>query len=120
MSNIADKAPPTLADLIGSVEKSEALPVRRRADIVCDLRRLSAVIGAAPSDLCAGPADLRRRLRGVSPAGCGLSPTRWRNMKCSLNKALRDRGPRDDNRTPDSRSSVTGLERITRALGRSL
>ncbi len=82
------KAPPTVADLIGIVEDSVDLPVRRRADIASDFRCLSAMLGAQPSALHADCADLRRHLGAASPSGFRLSPTRWRNMTSSLNKAL--------------------------------
>src|SRR3954447_3328490 len=87
-TSLSREAIPTWAEVIRRIDAQAELPHRRRQDLASAVRRFCRFQGCRPEDLVADPADLRRRLRQMSPAATGLSPGAFRNLRSLVNHAL--------------------------------
>ena len=76
-----------LADLIPLIEQANLSPIQKR-DQVSAVRTITRLLGAAPGEIDADPARLRRRLETIAPRALGLSRGRWNNVRSLLGKAL--------------------------------
>jgi integrase len=77
----------TLADLIPLIEKANLSPTQRR-DQISAVRTTARLLDAAPEDIEANPAKLRRRLETIAWQAKGLSRGRANNIRSLLGKAL--------------------------------
>jgi hypothetical protein len=77
----------TLADLIPLIEQANLSPIQRR-DQISAVKTIARFLGAAPGEIDADPARLRRRLETIAPQALGLSRGRWNNIRSLLGKAL--------------------------------
>lgn len=79
---------PTIADLIEVLNGRADLPHRRQQDLASALRRFCRNQGRTPNETSAEPTSVRQELAGMSPAGTGLSPGAFRNMRSLIGQAL--------------------------------
>ena len=77
----------TLADLLVLIS-GENLPPKIKADMSSAVRKVAAVVGTDPGLIPVNPANLRRRLEGISHQVAGVSPGRWNNIRSLFGKAL--------------------------------
>ena len=77
----------TLADLIPLIERANLSPIQKR-DQVSAVKTTARALGAAPAEIDADPARLRKRLETVAPQALGLSRGRWNNIRSLISKAL--------------------------------
>jgi integrase len=85
---IALSSPATLAEVLGRLTAIEALPRQRRLDLMSGVRRVARLMGDVPADIPAEPEALRRRLKFLTPAAAGMTPSRLRNVRALLTAAL--------------------------------
>ena len=86
-------APSTLADVSALIQADQSLGTQRRHDICSALRSVSKALDRRPEEIPAHPGHLRDRLRTLTPAMVGLSPSRWRNVLSLTRFALKRAGP---------------------------
>lgn len=77
----------TFADLIPLISNAD-LTDRQKQDLRSAVRTAAKALGAAPEDISADVAGLRRRLDALSPEALGMGRGRWANMRSLLGKAL--------------------------------
>jgi hypothetical protein len=77
----------TLADLIPLIEHANLSSIQKR-DQISAVRTVARLLGAAPEDIQADPAKLRRRLETIAWKAEGLSRGRWNNVRSLFGKAL--------------------------------
>ena len=77
----------TLADLLDRISGAD-LPPKVKADTSSAVRRVATVLGADPGLIPVDPANLRRRLEGISYQVAGVSPGRWNNIRSLFGKAI--------------------------------
>src|SRR5215475_1709961 len=77
----------TLADLIPLIEQANLSPIQKR-DRISAVKTTARLLGAAPADIDADPARLRKRLETVAPQALGLSLGRWNNIRSLIGKTL--------------------------------
>jgi integrase len=83
-------APPsrtTLADLIPLIKIANLSPIQKR-DQISAVKTTAKALGAAPAEIDADPARLRKRLETIAPEALGLSRGRWNNIRSLISKAL--------------------------------
>jgi integrase len=85
---IALSSPATLAEVLGRLTAVETLPRQRRRDLMSGVRRVARLMGDVPADIPAEPEALRRRLKLLTPAAAGMTPSRLRNVRALLKAAL--------------------------------
>ena len=78
----------TFAELIEAINRRADLPLRRRQDLVSALRRYCRHQHREPAEVNAEPTGVRREFAQMSPAGTGLSPGGFRNLKSLVSQAL--------------------------------
>jgi hypothetical protein len=64
------------------------MPPKLKADTSSAIRKVAAVLGADPGLIPVDPANLRRRLEGISHQVAGVSPGRWNNIRSLFRKAI--------------------------------
>ena len=77
----------TLADVLVRISGADLLP-KAKADMNSAVRKIAAILGADPGLIPVDPANLRRRLEGISHQVAGVSPGRWNNIRSLLGKAI--------------------------------
>ncbi len=77
----------TLADVLVRISGAD-LPPKVKADMSSAVRKVAAVLGADPGLIPVDPANLRRRLEGISHQVAGVSPGRWNNIRSLFGKAI--------------------------------
>jgi integrase len=80
--------PLTLAAVLDRLAGAEDLGRQRRLDLMSAVRKIARLLGAIPADIPADPEALRSRLRLLTPAGAGMTPSRLRNVRALLAAAL--------------------------------
>jgi site-specific recombinase XerD len=79
---------PSLADVLAAIEQATDLSPARRRDLSSAVRAVCKALGRQPADIPADPAQLRRRLEGLSPEALGLAARRWANIRSLVLKAI--------------------------------
>jgi integrase len=74
----------TFADVIECVRNDQTLRSQRRYDYVSSLRAFAKLMRRDPAVMPAMPAEYRRAVRRLTPAGCGLSSKRIANIKSGV------------------------------------
>jgi len=69
----------TLADLLDRISGAD-MPPKLKADTSSAVRKVAAVLGADPGLIPVDPANLRRRLEGISHEVAGVSPGRLKRL----------------------------------------
>ena len=88
-ANPASLSPPeTLQATIERIQAMNHLAPQRRQDLCSALRRLANLIGQPANNIPAAPALLRQKLTLFTPAGAGVTPRRWQNIKALVSAAL--------------------------------
>ena len=77
----------TMADLLDRISGAD-MPPKLKADTSSAVRKVAAVLGADPGLVPVDPANLRRRLEGISHQVAGVSPGRWNNIRSLFRKAI--------------------------------
>jgi len=85
-------APPMFADVIALIQADQSLRTQRRHDVCSALRSIRKALDRRPEEILAHPGHLRDRLRTLTPAMVGLSPSRWRNVLSLTRFALKRAG----------------------------
>ena len=80
--------PATLAGVLDRLTANVTLPRQRRRDLMSGVRQVARMLGDVPADIPADPEALRRRLRLLTPAAAGMTPSRLRNIRALLTAAL--------------------------------
>jgi hypothetical protein len=80
--------PATLAGVLDRLTANVTLPRQRRRDLMSGVRQVARMLGDVPADIPADPEALRRRLRLLTPAAAGRTPSRLRNIRALLTAAL--------------------------------
>jgi len=86
--------------MIDSILAMGHLPTQRRKDLCSALRRAAGLIGLPPADIPADAQDISRRLKLFTPAGAGVSPGRWQNIKALITAAFELTGAKVVRRRP--------------------
>ncbi|MEO3476020.1 hypothetical protein AAFN86_29565 [Roseomonas sp. CAU 1739] len=79
---------PSLAELRACFLADEALPEGRRKEWSSAFRSFAKGLGQPMEVISSDPVELRRLLRGVTPAMAGFRPGRWRNVLSLVTTAL--------------------------------
>jgi len=77
----------TLADVLARIS-GEILPPKIKADMSSAVRKVAAILGSDPGLIPVDPANLRRRLEGISHQVAGVSQGRWNNIRSLFGKAI--------------------------------
>lgn len=77
----------TLADVLVRISGAD-LPPKVKADMNSAVRKIATILGADPGLIPVDPANLRRRLEGISHQVAGVSPGRWNNIRSLFGKAI--------------------------------
>lgn len=80
--------PETLQAIIERIHAMDHLAPQRRQDLCSALRRLASLIGQPPCNIPTDLALLRQQLALFTPAGAGVTPRRWHNIKALVSAAL--------------------------------
>ncbi len=83
-----NRAPATLGEVLARLSAMNDLPRQRRDDLCSAVRRVAGLIGIPAADIPADAAVLRRRLSVLTPAGAGMTPRRFKNVRALLTAAL--------------------------------
>ena len=83
---------PSLEEVVERLVRNPDLSTTRKRDFVSSLTRIASALGRTPSEVPADPVWLQRQLRGVSPAGLGISKKTWINISSNALNALRQVG----------------------------
>ena len=83
-----ERAPATLGEVLARLGAMNDLPRQRRDDLCSAVRRVTGLIGIPAADIPADAAVLRRRLSILTPAGAGMTPRRFKNVRALLTAAL--------------------------------
>jgi hypothetical protein len=84
---IALAPPTTLAEVLDRIADMDHLPRQKRHDLMSAVRKVARLLGGLLTDVPAHPDPLRRRLNLITPAGAGMTRTRWRNVLALLTAA---------------------------------
>ncbi len=79
----------TLADVLARVE-SFPWEAQARANVKSGIKIVARVLGRPLELISLSLSELRKALADASPAQAAVSPTRWRNAKSELNRALKE------------------------------
>ncbi len=79
---------PTLADAIAGIEQLVDLPETRRRQLISDVGTFARWSGRTPEQVPATVALIRESFVDLTPAGCGVSPGRFANVKSAVGRAL--------------------------------
>lgn len=82
----------SLGDLIAGLQTDPTLEFHKRRDACSAVRTVARAMGRRPEELPADPRILRDRLRDITPAQAGVSPSTWRNTTSLVGFALRHGG----------------------------
>jgi integrase len=85
---VALAPPTTLAEVLDRIAGMDHLPRQKRHDLMSAIRQVARLLSGLLTDVPAHPDPLRRRLNLITPAGAGMTPTRWRNVRALLTAAL--------------------------------
>ena len=88
IKSVALSSPATLAEVLDRLRNTETLPHQRRLDLMSGVRQVARLLGGVPEDIPADPEALRRRLKLLTPAAAGMTPSRLRNVRALLAAAL--------------------------------
>jgi integrase len=93
---VASRAPSliTLATVMSRIENDPTIEARKRGEMLSALRTICRVLDTPPGAVPAEPRNLCKRLEDVSPAGAGVSPGRWSNIRSLTLSALTAAGVR--------------------------
>src|SRR5262245_44230383 len=91
----SNSTPTTLADVLEIVAGAD-LPRTRRRDMICAIKRICEMAGAAPADLTTDPPTLRSTIAKIRPAAHSVSTKSWSTMRSVFGAALRLAGVIDD------------------------
>ena len=80
------------ADLIAKLQADTGLTPVRQRDLISAIRRTAKALGRPPETIPADPTWLRPRIERIVPAGIGLSPKSWSNVRSDLQAALAHAG----------------------------
>jgi hypothetical protein len=79
---------PSFQDLITALTNDTALPLPRRRQLMCSVRRISKALDRRPDELPASWSRVRSRVEQIQPAELGWTPQTAANHRSSLRKAL--------------------------------
>jgi hypothetical protein len=85
---VALAPPATLAEVLDRIAAMDTVPRQRRHDLLSAVRQVARLLGCLPADVPANPEALKRGLNLMTPAGAGMSKSRWRNVRALLTAAL--------------------------------
>ena len=88
----------SLADVIAAIEGLAETPKTRRRQLLSDVRTFARWQGSSPDRLPASVGFIRRSFADLTPAGCGVSPRRFANVKSAVRRALDLTGLREADR----------------------
>ena len=77
----------TLADVLVRISGAD-LPPKVKADTSSAVRKIATILCADPGLIPVDPANLRRRLEGISHQVAGVGPGRWNNIRSLFGKAI--------------------------------
>lgn len=80
--------PTNLDELIAFIQADDAVPAKRRAELVSALRSAAQILNRLPRDVPSDPAGLNRLFAYVEPAAHNLSKGRWANIRSLVKAAL--------------------------------
>ena len=81
--------PPTMLDLIETVQNDIELSPTRKRDLLSAIRRFCEVLGLSPVEVPATHAFFRRRLQHLQPKQVGLSRKTFQNIRACVDFALK-------------------------------
>ncbi|MDM7968159.1 MAG: site-specific integrase [Paracoccaceae bacterium] len=76
------------ADLIAKLQADTGLTPGRQRDLISAIRRTAKALGRPLETIPADPTWLRPRIERIVPAGIGLTPKSWSNVRSDLQAAL--------------------------------
>ena len=77
----------TLADVLVRISGAD-LPPKVKADTSSAVRKVATILGTDPGLIPVDPANLRRRLEGISHQVAGVSSGRWNNIRSLFSKSI--------------------------------
>ena len=77
----------TLADILDRISGAD-LPPKVKADMSSAVRKVATILGADPGLIPVDPANIRRRLEGISHQVAGVSSGRWNNIRSLFSKSI--------------------------------
>lgn len=80
------------SDLIAKLQSDTTLTQGRKRDLISAMRRVAKALGLPPETIPADPTWLRPRLQRIVPAGIGLTPKSWSNVRSDLQAVLAHAG----------------------------
>ncbi len=79
---------PMFSELIAKLQTDTTLTSGRQRDFVSAMRRTAKALGRPPENIPADPKWLQPRIARIVPAGIGLTPKSWSNVRSDLQAAL--------------------------------
>ena len=81
--------PGTLASVLHDLPEFKELSPQARQNMCSAVRRFCQVIERSPENVPANPKILETLFERAAPGTLGLSPTRWRNIKSDVRRAVK-------------------------------
>lgn len=78
----------TLQDVLSGLARRDDLSPHQRQDQMSSVRTAARLLGRMPAHIPADLASLRAQLNKALPAGAGISPKRFQNIRADLKRAL--------------------------------
>lgn len=80
---------PTLADVLERVPSLEGVAAQARRNMASSIRAVCRVVNRHPSMVSITPRVIRNIFEQAQPAAADLSPSRWKNVKSDVRRAIR-------------------------------
>jgi len=78
----------TRQDVVQAISAMQQLSRQRRQDLCSAVRRIATLQGRRPADIPADVEAIRRQIALFTPAAAGVTPRRWKNVRCLVGTAL--------------------------------